>query len=371
MNPRASTLCITAAVALLGIACGDESQSNEAERSTTTQPASPLDEPSVDVSPDPTNDSSDEKMASVVGAAVAADSLDSSFYELTLVRYADKTTIGDFDHDAFLPPEAELVYVAEVERQLQGATEWDRIEVVLYPDGATYLETVSSSEYIASETERAGLLADSHIALTTPVTPISGEPLVAGEEPERPPVPAPSEDPADPSFVLVAAVEIVDQEALERHYAGATGGGSDLGVRPVMWMDVGITLVGDEPIDSIRFNYWSSHSAFQAVISSDPDTSSREEGLGQASTMMTLPFVDEFTPGAVAPIELQLDVEEIAALYTSAAMSFLEATTGFTECLAGQGQPWVGEPDVEDPDVDPATLLPSVLALPTSPSREL
>jgi hypothetical protein len=127
-------------------------------------------------------------------------------------------------------------------------------------------------------------------------------------------------------------------------------------VRPVMWMDVGITLVGDEPIDSIRFNYWSSYSAFEAVISSDPDTSNREDGLGQASTMMTLPFVDEFTPGAAAPIDVQLDVEEIAALYTPAAMSFLEATIGFTDCLAGQRQPWVGEPDVEDPDVDPAYL---------------
>ena len=157
--------------------------------------------------------------------------------------------------------------------------------------------------------------------------------------------------------MLVAAVEIVDQEALERHYAGASAAGTGGGpAGPVMWMNVTTTLVGDDAIDSVRFNYWSSHSFFESVIGGDPDTSNREDGLGAASTMMTLPTVDEFTPAPIEAADVELSDDEIAALYTTAAVDFLDATVGFTQCLDGEGQPWTGEPDPDDPNVDPNYL---------------
>ena len=76
--------------------------------------------------------------------------------------------------------------------------------------------------------------------------------------------------------MLVAAVSVADQaeyedgretdlsgeEALTLHYEQATrpGDGVDLGIRPVIWMDVESTLIGDaDRVDSIRFNYWPSH----------------------------------------------------------------------------------------------------------------
>ena len=299
------------------------------------------------------------ELLAVAEAATRGAGLVGPFYELTLVEYSDPGTTGDYDHDSFLHEGAELAYAAEVERQLQGDTAWDWIEVVFYPDTSTYLETLASAEYAAAESDRAEITADTHVALAEPITPVTGEPLVAGQEPELGPVPPPSEDPDDPPFVLVAAVEIVDQEALERHYAGAgsASSGGDIGARPVMWMDITTTLVGeDDNIDSVRFNYWSSHSAFDAVIASNPDTSNREDGLGAASTMITLPAVDQFTPDPFETVDVQLTHEETAALYTPAAVDFLEATVGFSQCLKDEGQPWAGEPDPDDPDVAPDYL---------------
>ena len=68
---------------------------------------------------------------------------------------------------------AELVYSAAVERQLQGEVGWDRIEVVFYPDQATYLDTLGGEAYAVAEAARAEVVTDSHVALAEPITPIT------------------------------------------------------------------------------------------------------------------------------------------------------------------------------------------------------
>ena len=341
-------LAVGFALSVVAGACGSSNTADEAE----TNPTEPANGADTEQAEAPLGVESE--LFVVAESATSDADLVGPFYEFTLVDYNDGVSRDDYDHDSFLPEGAELVYAAEVERQLQGDTAWDRVEVVFYPDTATYLETLASTEYARAEGDRAQIMADTHVGLAEPITPVTGEPLVAGQEPDVGPVPPPSEAPEDSPFMLVAAVEIVDQEALERHYAraGSTSSGGDIGARPVMWMDVTATLVGDDAIDSVRFNYWSSHSAFEAVMASNPDTSNREDGLGAASTMMTLPEVDEFTPDPFETVEVELSDNDIAALYTPAAMTFLDATVGFTSCLRDQGQIWVGEPDLNDPDVD-------------------
>jgi hypothetical protein len=303
----------------------------------------------------------DAELLAVAEAGLADSDLSGPFYEFTLVEYSAAPE-EEYDHASFLPDDAEVMYTAEVERQLQGETEWDWMEVVFYPDPATYLDTLASAGYAAAEVGRSENLADSHVALAEPVTPISGDPLVAGEEPDLGPLTA-SDDPDDAPFMLVAAVEIVDRDALDRHYEGASAdgvgssGAATAGVRPVRWMDVSTTLVGAEDrIDSVRFNHWPSHAAFEEVIGADPDTSNREQGLGATSTMMTLPVVNTFTLDIGDPAGIDLTEAEAAALYTPAAIDFLDATVGFSQCLSDAGEPWAGEPDADDPDVDPDYL---------------
>lgn len=351
------------ALSLVVGACGSKGTANESESdgqdpTSDTEAAASSDTDSDGTGTAQAAPDVESELLAIAEAAASDAGLVGAFYEVTLVDYNDGLTIDDYDHDSFLPETAGLVYAAEVERQLQGDTAWDWIEVVFYPDAATYLETLATADYATAQSDRAQITADSHLALAEPITPVTGEPLVAGQEPQVGLVPPPSEDPDDPPFVLVAAVEIVDQEALERHYAstGSTSSGGDIGARPVMWMDVAATLVGDEEIDSVRFNYWSSHSAFDAVIASNPDTSNREDGLGAAATMITLPTVDQFTPDPFEVADRQLKDDETAALYTPAAIGFLDATIGFSRCLDDEGQPWTGEPDPDDPDVDPDYL---------------
>ena len=145
-------LAVCAALCVLAAACGSSDTATDPDNSTAepvpdataTVPTSPTVEANETPEPAPTTQSS---LVAVAEEATSAAGLTGPFYEFTLVDYVDGATPDDYDHESFLVHGAELVYAAEVETQLQGDTEWDRVEVVFYPDTATYLGTLASDDY--------------------------------------------------------------------------------------------------------------------------------------------------------------------------------------------------------------------------------
>jgi hypothetical protein len=281
---------------------------------------------------------------------------DAPFYVVTLSRTSDPNGEAIEWQAPPVGDGAEVVFVAPVERQLQGEPAWERIEVVGYPNLASFTDTVTSEAYAVRD--RSG--AEWQVMVTSPVTPITEEPLLAGEEPPPLPIPADVPFPAtedDSAFTLVAAVNVADnadyedgrdtdltgEQALDEHYqqASGPGGGADLGIRPVMWMDVQLTLVGDpDAVESIRFNYWPSHATLFSIVQSTgglggPTTENRTAGLDNAWTMIVIPEVDAFTP------ELQ---RIHPALLTEPAVEYLRAADAFQACFEAAGYSWVGEP---------------------------
>jgi hypothetical protein len=295
--------------------------------------------------------------------ALLEDDSGTPFYVTTLLRY-DEAAAGDditvAQIETVLPEDAEVVFTAAVERQMQGEPLWERVEVVRYPDASSYAGSLVSDDALVLADQRAAVVAESQVVVATPVTPIVEEVLVAGEEPPFLPraadPPCPSSE-ADQPFMLIAAVSIADdaefedgresdlsgEEALDEHYLAASqpGGGGDLGIRPVRWMDVQLTLVGDaEAVESIRFNYWPSRATLFNVASTaggidGASTENRTAGLDNAWTMMAVPEIDLFTPEP--PL---ID----PALLTPAAVAYLEAAAGFQQCIEDAGFAWIGEP---------------------------
>lgn len=243
---------------------------------------------------------------------------DGPIYVVDLVQF-DADRLDASEQATLVPPselldelDAETVYVATVENQFVGDPQFDSVEVVRYPSRGAYLDALQEPGYQELASQRDTTIADAVTLIGEPVTPLTEEPLVAGEEPPGVPLaqhPIYPGTPDDSPWVLVATIDIADQaeyeddldadltgeEALQEHYGQAMAGG-DLGIRPVMWMRVEETLLGDgREWDAVRFNYWPSHATFDAVAGS-ADTSNRTAGLADQLTMQTLPEIDEFTP---------------------------------------------------------------------------
>ena len=340
MRPLLSIICV---LAVLASACGDDADPEPAVAdppdSTTTQPPTSTtpattstarstppttDPPATD---EPTlvgaeaGDANLEEMQRVLEAAGSAD--DGPFYMVNLIRHRDTAVYadgreteltgeeadaiyGEFMRDTKLPEiGAEIVYVADVERDLIGGTSFDRVAVVHYPSRAAFALMAQDPEFQEMSVHKQAGVADTVVMATNLIELPPFPPVV------DPPYPGTDDDPA---FAFVHVLDYRDtavyalgdadaddtrpgREAVDRYSTNAGQVAAPLGIRPVAWFDVEATIIGPaDRWEEVRINGFPSHATF-AALTSDPVWESgshhRTAGLESTYALQTLPVINE------------------------------------------------------------------------------
>ena len=197
---------------------------------------------------------------------------------------------------------AEIVFLGEVETQLLGdPPPWDRVAVVRYPSGRSFIEMQRRDDFVAHHVHKdAGMAA----TVVTGARPFPPPPAPEGA-PDQERVPHPSSD-EDPPIVVVHVVAFARDdttledsvERLSTYTAHATDVAVRHGVRIAGWFRCDGTIIGDgRSWDQVRFNAFPGRAAFMAVVT-DPDRLAaqqehREPAMSDTYTMIVRPVIDE------------------------------------------------------------------------------
>lgn len=203
---------------------------------------------------------------------------------------------------------AELVFVADVEAQLLGATpSWDRVAVVRYPTRRAFVEMLGRPDYQELHVHKDAGMAQTILLATTPNT----TPIVPDDEPSWAEVPHPPTEADGPVVVLhLLRYEDAERDEMTSYQEAAGTVAVPHGVRIAAWLGVEDTVIGDgRPWDEARFNAFPSRAAFEAVVF-DPARleahhTHRERAVADTYTMILRPMIDRLhlsVTGAELPV---------------------------------------------------------------------
>lgn len=189
---------------------------------------------------------------------------------------------------------AEVVFVADVERQLLGAEpKWDRIGIVKYPTRRSFIEMQSRPDFKVLHEHKDAGMSSTIVMGCQPMRDVPTglvDPAMTWDKVEFPPN---DEDPA----VVVMHVMRFDEEAggKERFVSGyqqvAAGAAGRHGGRVHGFYEVEGTILGDgRQWDQVRFIGYPSWRAFLAVIQ-DPERLAAQKGHREATLADTYTMV--------------------------------------------------------------------------------
>lgn len=217
--------------------------------------------------------------------------------------YADgreSTISGREADDLYTPLEslagvgAEIVFAADAEQQLLGDdTVWDRIAVVKYPTGRSFVDMQSRPDFQAQHVHKDAGMQQTIVMGCRPIDDPS-----AGARPDWGAVPHPPTDDDGPVVVVhvlrfesAEAAHMTPEHMHDYQQAAATAA-LQHGVRIDGWFAVDGTILGDgRAWHQVRFNTFPSNAAFMAVVA-DParleaQREHRQEAIADTYTMIT------------------------------------------------------------------------------------
>ena len=163
---------------------------------------------------------------------------------------------------------ASMVFLAEVDTQLLGdAPMWDRIAVVRYPTGRSFIDMQSRTDFKEKHVHKEAGMAETIVMGCTPID--VPKPI---EQPSWADVPHPATEDDGP-VVVMHVIKYVDGGLVDMvAYQNAAGAVAvPHGARVNGWYQVQGTIMGDgRQWDQVRFNAFPSKAAFMAVVA-DPD----------------------------------------------------------------------------------------------------
>ncbi len=201
---------------------------------------------------------------------------DGPVWMVNLMRYRDRADYADGRatdltgreaDDAYAPLDelaavgAEIVFVGEVETQLLGEPQWDRVAVVRYPTRRSFIELTSVPGFAEKHAHKEAGMEQT---------------IVIGCRP----LPSPG-----------------DAGALGPDWADAAPVAIAHGVRIAGWFGVDGTILGDgRAWDQVRFNTFPSREAFMTVVL-DPERleaqrDHREHAIADTFTLIVRPIID-------------------------------------------------------------------------------
>lgn len=222
-----------------------------------------------------------------------------------VAQYADgrETTLSGRDADDLYAPigplaavGAQIVFLATVEDQLLGdAPAWDRVAVVQYPTGRSFIEMQEREDFRALHPHKEAGMERTIVMGCRPI----GNPELPADAPSWDQVPHPPTAEDGP----VVVVHVLRFEAGARaemvSYQDAAGAVAvPQGVHIAGWLRVDGTIIGDgRQWDEVRFNAFPSKAAFMAVAS-DParleaQSAHRETAIADTYTMILRPVIDQ------------------------------------------------------------------------------
>jgi hypothetical protein len=221
-----------------------------------------------------------------------------------VAQYADgrESTISGQEADDMYAPigplsavGAQIVFLATVDTQLLGdAPQWDRVAVVQYPTGRSFVEMQERADFRELHVHKEAGMEQTIVMGCRPI----GNPELPPNAPSWKHVPHPST--AEDGPVVVIHVLRFKEGGVEEMatYSDLAGNVAvPEGVRIAGWFGVDGTIIGDgRRWDQVRFNAFPSKEAFMAVAL-DPDrlkaqADHRETAIADTYTMILRPVID-------------------------------------------------------------------------------
>lgn len=239
---------------------------------------------------------------------------DDPVWMVNLMKYRERADYGDGRDseltgqqadDEYTPREAlakvgaEIVFVGEVHRQLLGDDPvWDRVAVVKYPSGRSFIEMQTLPEFKKQHVHKDAGMAQTFVIGTSPIElPDFDAESRPWSEVEQPP----TDD--DPDVVVVHVVKYHDAEGgatpdeMVAYQTAASKIAGRHGGRVDGWFASDGTIVGDgRTWDQVRFNAFPSVAGFMAVVA-DPDRlaaqrNHREQAIADTYTLIVRPTIN-------------------------------------------------------------------------------
>ena len=195
---------------------------------------------------------------------------------------------------------ASMVFLAEVDTQLLGdAPMWDRIAVVRYPTGRSFIDMQSRTDFKEKHVHKEAGMAETIVMGCTPID--VPKPI---EQPSWADVPHPATEDDGP-VVVMHVIKYVDGGLVDMvAYQNAAGAVAvPHGARINGWYDVQGTIMGDgRQWDQVRFNAFPSKAAFMAVVA-DParlaaQKDHREPAIADTYALILRPSVNRLEKSA-------------------------------------------------------------------------
>ncbi|MEO6042845.1 MAG: hypothetical protein ABIQ47_02835 [Tepidiformaceae bacterium] len=183
---------------------------------------------------------------------------------------------------------AEIVFAADVERQLVGETpKWDRIGIVKYPSRKAFIKMQTRQDFRAKHVHKeAGMERTIVIAcLPMPVPELPEPPTVTCAEGDRP-------------FVMMHVMKYGEAgpAGMAEYSATAGAAGIALGVRPYVRLRAERTAVGDgRQWDEVHFNRFPNHAIFDELRANQTHKAGqpvRKGALEDSYSLMLIPIID-------------------------------------------------------------------------------
>lgn len=252
------------------------------------------------------------------------DGDDGEFYMVNLIKhreqaqYADgrdtdltgaeaDAIYGEFIRTTMFPRiGAEVVYAAEVERDVIGGSSFDVVAVARYPSKSAFMQMTNDPEFQEMSVHKAAGVEETTVLATT-LLEIPNAPLL-----DNPPFPATGDDPA---FAFMHVLDYRDtaiyaegdadadntrsgEDAVNTYSANAGTVAAPLGIRPAAWFNVEATVIGPPGVwEEVRINTFPSHATF-SELTSNPIWGSgshhRTAGIAHTYAIMSLPQINEF-----------------------------------------------------------------------------
>ncbi len=195
---------------------------------------------------------------------------------------------------------ASMVFLAEVDTQLLGdAPMWDRIAVVRYPTGRSFIDMQSRTDFKEKHVHKEAGMAETIVMGCTPID--VPKPI---EQPSWADVPHPATEDDGP-VVVMHVIKYVDGGLVDMvAYQNAAGAVAvPHGARVNGWYQVQGTIMGDgRQWDQVRFNAFPSKAAFMAVVA-DParlaaQKDHREPAIADTYALILRPSVNRLEKSA-------------------------------------------------------------------------
>lgn len=197
---------------------------------------------------------------------------------------------------------ASPVFLGDVEQQLLGdAPVWDRVAVVKYPSGKSFIDMLSRPKFQKSHEHKDAGMEQTIVMGCRPLPyPSAPEGMVAPDWADVPHPPTPDDGPV----MIVHVLRFVDADAIhttptemEAYQSVAGQVAIRHGVQVAGWFAVDGTIIGDgRAWHQVRFNLFPSKRAFMAVAS-DParlkaQKDHREKAIADTYTMIVRPTIN-------------------------------------------------------------------------------